>query len=166
MVSELRTLFAYNRWANLRFLDVLDTLSDDELGRHLGGSFPNVAATLVHMLGAEWVWQRRWSGDSPTSFPDASTMTSVAAVRGRWDAIWADQQAFLARLDEAELFAPLVYRTFDGTEYEQPLHELVRHVVNHATYHRGQLATALRQLGRVPPSTDLARYYREQRTAS
>lgn len=166
MLEDLRTLFAYNRWANLRFLDALGALSDEDLGRNLGGSFPNVAATLVHLMGAEWVWQRRWAGESPTSFPDATTLNSVAAVHARWETVWAEQQAFLASLDESALLAPVAYRTFDGTAFEQPLHELIRHLVNHATYHRGQLTMLLRQLGRTPPSTDLVRYYRERRAAS
>jgi len=54
----------------------------------------------------------------------------------------------------------VAYRTFDGSSHEQSLGDLLRHVVNHATYHRGQLATMLRQLGRTPPATDLVRYYR------
>ncbi len=166
MRDELRTLFVYNRWANLRYLEAFDTLSDTELGRTLGGSFPNIAATLVHMVGAEWVWLRRWAGEAPTSFPDATALDSVARVRALWDTLWAEQQALLGALEEASLLRPFAYRTFDGSAYEQPLHETIRHVVNHATYHRGQLAMALRQLGRVPPSTDLVRFYREQREAS
>jgi len=166
MLDELRTLFAYNRWANARLLDAVAPLTDSELGRDLGGSFPNVAAVLVHLLGAEWVWLRRWQGEAPTSFPDVSHLTSVAAVRARWDALWDEQQAYLAGVDEASLARDVAYRTFDGTPHQQPLHELIRHVVNHATYHRGQLAAMLRQLGKTPPSTDLARFYREQRPAS
>jgi uncharacterized damage-inducible protein DinB len=165
MLDELRTLFAYNRWANLRLLDAVAPLTDAELGRDLGGSFPNVAAVLVHLLGAEWVWLRRWQGEAPASFPDVAQLTSVAAVRARWDALWEEQQTYLAGLDEAALGYDVAYKTFDGTPYRQPLHELIRHVVNHATYHRGQLAAMLRQLGRTPPSTDLVRFYREQRSA-
>lgn len=160
-MNDLQRLFHYNRWANLRFLDALADLSDAELGRDLGSSFTNVAATLVHLMGAEWVWLQRWQGQAPTSFPDAAAMTSVAAVRARWDAIWEEQRAFVDALDEDALRRPVAYRLFDGTPYEQPLGDLVRHVVNHATYHRGQLATMLRQLGRTPPSTDLVRYYRQ-----
>jgi len=166
MLDELLTLFAYNRWANLRLLDVAAPLTDAELRRDLGGSVPNVAAILVHLLGAEWVWLRRWQGEAPTSVPDVAHLTSVAAVRDRWDALWEEQQAYLAGLDEAALSRDVAFRTFDGTPYRQPLRELIRHVVNHATYHRGQLAAMLRQLGRTPPSTDLVRFYRERRSAT
>jgi len=159
-VRQIRRLYTFNRWANLRFLDALDGLSDEELGRDLKSSFPNVAATLVHLLGAEWIWLERWRGGSPTGFPDAVTMNSVARVRERWDALWADQQAFLEGLADDDLDRPLTYRTLAGDEFTQPLGDLLRHVVNHATYHRGQLTTMLRQLGHAAPSTDLVTWYR------
>jgi uncharacterized damage-inducible protein DinB len=53
------------------------------------------------------------------------------------------------------------YRAPDGKAFAHPLGDLMRHVVNHSTYHRGQLATQFRQLGHTPPSTDFTRYLRE-----
>ncbi|MDP2956545.1 MAG: DinB family protein [Longimicrobiales bacterium] len=96
-MKDIRTLYAYNRWANLQFLDALSSLSDEELGRDMKSSFPSVSDTLVHLLGAEWVWLERWLGRSPTGFPDASALSSVASVRARWDALWREQKAFLDR---------------------------------------------------------------------
>lgn len=159
-MKDIRTLYAYNRWANLQFLDALSGLSDEELGRDMKSSFPTVTATLVHLLGAEWVWLERWLGRSPTGFPDASALSSVAAVRARWDALWREQKAFLDGLGDGDLARPVTYRNLAGHEFTQTLGELLRHVVNHATYHRGQLTTLLRQLGHGAPSTDLVAYYR------
>lgn len=160
-MNELRRLFDYNRWANLRLLDALEALSPEELTRDLASSFPTALATLVHGLAAEWVWLERWKGTSPTAFPDASTLDSVGAVRARWDGVWGDQQAFLAGLADGDETRPLSYKLFSGDSDTRPLGELMRHVVNHATYHRGQLVTMLRQLGRTPPSTDYIRWLRE-----
>lgn len=160
-IDEVRRLYAFNRWANLRFLDALDVLSEEELGRDMGSSFPSVAATLVHMLGAEWIWLERWLGRSPTSFPDAAGLSSVAAVRTRWDALWGEQMQFLDLLDDSDLSRALAYRNMAGHDFAQPLGELLRHVVNHGSYHRGQLATLLRQLGHAAPATDLVLYYRD-----
>ena len=159
-MNEIRRLYAFNRWANLRFLDAVAGLSDEELGRDMHSSFPNVAATLVHLLGAEWIWLERWSGRSPVGFPEAAELDSVAKVRARWDALWFDQQAFLGGLDDADLARPVAYRNLAGDDFGQPLGDLLRHVVNHATYHRGQLTTLLRQLGHPAPSTDLVTFYR------
>jgi len=158
-MDEIRRLYAFNRWANLRFLDALDVLSDEELSRDLKSSFPTVLATLTHMYGAEWIWLERWCGRSLAPLPDAGALTSVAAVRVRWDALWADQQAFLDGLGDADLERPLTWRSMAGGDYSSRLGDVLRHVVNHGTYHRGQLATLLRQLGRAAPATDLVYYF-------
>jgi uncharacterized damage-inducible protein DinB len=160
-MDELRRLFDYNRWANLRLLAAADSLTPEELRRHIESSFSSVLATLAHALGAEWVWLERWKGKSPTSLPDGSTLDSPAALRARWDEVWRDQQALLAGLSDGDETRLLTYELFSGDSDTRPLGELMRHVVNHATYHRGQLATMLRQLGRVPPSTDYVRWLRE-----
>lgn len=160
-MDELRRLFEYNRWANLRFLDAADELAPEEFLRELRSSFPSVRETLIHLIGAEWVWLSRWQGTSPTGFPEASELTSIQAIRDRWDALWEDQQAFLEGLTPEAESRPVHYRLFSGEEDEQTLGELMRHVINHATYHRGQLVTFLRQLGRTPPSTDYIRFLRE-----
>jgi len=162
MLEELRALYAFNRWANLRFLDALAGLSAEEYARELGGSFPTVEKTLVHLLGAEWVWLSRWKGSSPTAFPESESLDSVAAVRARWDRLWAEQQEYLATLDETTVRQELSYARMSGERHSQPLHEVLRHVANHGTYHRGQLAMMLRMLGRVPPGTDLVLWYQER----
>jgi len=160
-MDELRRLFDYNRWATLRLLEAAQGLSSEELTRDHGSSFPSVLATLVHALGAEWVWLERWKGASPTSFPDASALASVDDVRVRWEGIWAEQRDFVAGLVAGDEARPLSYSLFDGSSDIRPLGELMRHVVNHGTYHRGQLVTMLRRLGKSPPSTDYIRWIRE-----
>jgi uncharacterized damage-inducible protein DinB len=160
-MDEFRRLFTYNRWATLRFLDAAEALRADEVSRPIASSFPSVLATLTHMLGAEWVWLQRWKGSSPRSFPDAASLDSVAAVRARWEDLWADQRAFLDRLGDEDVDRVLGYANMSGTPDERRLGDLLRHVVNHGTYHRGQVATLLRQLDRTPPSTDYVRYLRE-----
>lgn len=160
-LDELMRLMAFNRWASLRMLDAVADLTAEELGRDMKSSFPSVLNTLVHMVGAEWVWPSRWMGESPAQFPAAPGLTSVEAVRERWEGVWRDQESFLAGLSEGDAARPVRYRLFSGAEDAQPLGGLLRHVVNHATYHRGQLVTLLRQLGRTPPSTDYIRYLRE-----
>lgn len=165
-MDELRRLFAYNRWANLRYLAALEGLTAEELGEDMKSSFPSVLETVVHMIGAEWVWLSRWTGASPTAFPDATGLTTVDAVRRRWDGLWHEQQTFLAGLSPDAHERALSYRLFSGAADERALGELMRHVINHATYHRGQLATMLRQLGKTPPSTDYVRYLREEYSAA
>jgi uncharacterized damage-inducible protein DinB len=161
MIDEIRQLFAYNRWANRQMLDVAASFSAEELTRELGGSFASLHATLAHMAGAEWVWLKRWQGTSPEAMPVGWENSTLGELRAVWADIEDGQAAFLELLTDGRLKATIRYRTLTGAEYQGPLWQLLRHVVNHATYHRGQVATLTRQLGGVPPSTDLVRFYRE-----
>jgi uncharacterized damage-inducible protein DinB len=158
---ELKRLFAYNRWATTRTLDAVASLTPEELTRDLKSSFPSVVATLAHGLGAERVWLTRWQGTSPTAFPPESSLATLADVRAAWDELWRDQQTYLAGLGDVDVARPLAYKLFNGQADTQPLGDLMRHVINHATYHRGQVVTMLRQLGKTPPSTDYIRFVRE-----
>lgn len=164
--DEIRELFAYTRWANRRLLDAASALDDDALARDLGSSFPSVLATFVHILSADWVWLRRWHGESPEAFPGEEDLPSLAAVRARWDEVEAERSAFLAGLDDAALDRPHDYRNTAGRPYTSRMDEMLRHVVNHSTYHRGQVVTMLRQLGATPPATDLIAFYRERSPAA
>jgi uncharacterized damage-inducible protein DinB len=163
--DEIRDLFAYNRWANLRILDAAAALDDDALARDLGSSFPSVLATIAHLLDADWLWLRRWLGESPTAMPADWDRSSLDALRATWDDIEADRTALLARLDDPALAREVSYRDMAGTPWTSRMDDMLRHVVNHSTYHRGQIVTMLRQLGATPPATDLIAYHRQRAPA-
>jgi uncharacterized damage-inducible protein DinB len=160
-LDELRELFAYDRWANARLLDATAKLPIEQLDREMGNSFGSIHGTLGHILGAHWVWLSRWLGDSPTGFP-AWDVSTHALLRERWREVEAKQKEYLDALGEADADRMIPYTAFNGAAFENPFAELCRHVINHATYHRGQVVTMLRQLGVEPPATDLIRYYRER----
>lgn len=160
--DEARDLYAYNTWANRRILDAAATLDADALARDLRSSFPSVLATLAHIVAAEWIWLRRWSGESPGGVPADWELTSLEAIRRRWDAVEAERMALLEALDDAALARDVDYRNTAGVAYTSRMDEMLRHVVNHSTYHRGQVVTMLRQLGATPPATDLIAFYRER----
>jgi len=159
--DELVRLFRYHRWANGRILDAAAKLSPEEQTRDLKSSFPSVLATLVHLLSAEWIWLQRWKGSSPSAWPEMQSMTSVETVRRRWSEIEAEQKAWIESRTEADLSAPIAYRSMKGDPFTNPLGDLAQHVINHATYHRGQVTTMLRQLGHAPQPTDFVQFLRE-----
>lgn len=165
-MDELRELYDYNRWANGRILEACAGLSDEALARDMGSSFPSVLATLGHMLTAEWIWLERWNGRSPPGAPADWDLGALAAIRERWAEVEAGQAAFLRELTHDRLRCPVDYRNTRGEPFTAPLRQLMRHVVNHATYHRGQGVTLLRQLGFSGVSTDMVLYHREIAAAS
>jgi uncharacterized damage-inducible protein DinB len=158
--AEIRELFRYNRWANRRVLAAVSRLDEDQFTRDLGSSFPSVRDTLVHVLAAEWVWLSRWNGVSPTDMPAGWRDSTYEGLRERWEVVGAEQLEFVATLDEGTLDRVIAYRTTAGEPFQAPLSQLLRHVVNHSSYHRGQVVTMLRQLGAEAPSTDLVLFYR------
>jgi uncharacterized damage-inducible protein DinB len=157
-VKDVRDLFAYDEWANALVLDAAARLSDEEFTRELGSSFPSVRDTLVHLLFAEWVWLRRWRGESPRVTLDPSQSADVASVRARLAEVARERAELVGRLSDADLDAVVAYVNTKGEEWRYPLGRMMQHVANHSTYHRGQVVTMLRQLGAGAPSTDLLCY--------
>ncbi len=160
--DEARELFAYGSWANRLIFDAAEALPAEQLEATVASSFPSVAATLGHLVGAEWIWLRRWLGDSLPA-PEWSLTPRLAELKGELAKIESERSAYLDGLSDADLDRDLAYRNLAGKPFSDRLCDLIRHVVNHSTYHRGQVATQLRQLGRTPPSTDLIRFVREKK---
>lgn len=161
VADEIRELYAYHRWANARMLDAVANLEREEFVQRVGGSFGSVQATLAHMLGADWVWLERWTGTSPTGFPDWDVST-FEALRTKWADVERAQASFVEGLEPDDLYRMVAYRNLAGTAADNELWQLLRHVVNHATYHRGQITVLLRDLGHGAPSTDLVLWYRNR----
>ena len=162
-LAEIRELYAFDHWANARMRNAVARVSDDEFARDLKSSHPSLRDTLLHIMGAEWVWLARWLGTSPSSMPAEWRTYSRSQIDVEWGALETAQQAFIDRLIDTELDRLVEYRTFKGESHTNPLWQLLRHVVNHSTYHRGQVTTMLRQIGHEPVATDLVLYYREQK---
>src|SRR5262249_50274796 len=157
--ETIRELYLYNRWANQRTLDSVAPLSAENFTREMGNSFSSVRDTLAHILGAEWIWLERWLGRFPTSLLPASDFPAVEALRRRWEVVDHDLNRFLQTLTPGRLQEPLAYLNRAGERFSYPLWQQMAHVVNHSSYHRGQVTTLLRQLGAAPQSTDLLQYY-------
>ena len=164
--DEVRTLFDYNTWANHRSLDAAAQLSPEQFTKPLGSSFSSVRDTLVHICGAEWIWHERFEGRSPSSIPDLASIQTVEALRTHWLPQEARLLAYVQKLAQADLNRVIEYKTLNFGMYSNPLWQSMQHVVNHGTYHRGQITTMLRQLGAKPTLTDLMHFYREHATAA
>jgi uncharacterized damage-inducible protein DinB len=154
--EEVSRLLDYNRWANARAIEGAAALTAEELSRSVGGSFTSVLGTLTHLVGAEWVWLERWHGRSPRALP--SEFATVEDLRRRLAEVEEGQKAFLAGLTPERLASKITYVNFAGQTWTYALGEAMVHIVNHGTYHRGQVATLLRQLGKKPLSTDYLLY--------
>ena len=154
----LSDLLAYNRWANHEYLDVIAGLSSEQFTRKLGGSFGSVRDTLVHLAWAEWLWAKRWQRSSPQMRAIPDQFPTVDSIRLYLKDV---EQAQMRVFEGAEADIRTVrirYTNLKREEWEYTLEQMVHHLAMHSAYHRGQLATLLRQLEIVPPATDYLIY--------
>ena len=164
--ADLTLLLEFHYWARDRVLDAVALLTPEQYTRALGSSFASVRDTLVHTYSAEWTWYQRWQGTSPTSHLEPADYPDVETLRTAWKSHEAMMRVYLATLDDISLGNVLDYKAFGGQAARSAIWEMLQHVVNHATYHRGQVTTMLRQLGATPAkSAELIVFHRERHAA-
>jgi len=159
--DDILLLYEYDRWANNKVLQAVSALSVEQFTRDLGGSFRSVRDTLLHIIAGEWGWLAFWKepSDSSGSLADLrkrrdalfkpEAFPNAVAVRAKWAEIERQQTEFLICLTDQALARMLPFR-----RTQVSLMHLMQHLVNHSTYHRGQIALMMRQLGVEPVATD------------
>jgi uncharacterized damage-inducible protein DinB len=158
-------MFQFNQWADRRQLDACASLTNEQFTRDLGSSFRSVRDTVVHLYGAEFVWNERIHGRSPSSLISGAGFPDLASIRPKLEEMDAYYLDFVSKMKQQDLDRVIRYKGFNGDEFSNPLWQSLHQLTNHASYHRGQIVTMLRQLGVKPVSTDLIMYYREQAAA-
>ena len=160
-LQDLRTMLDYHYWARDRLLEALDALSPEQFTRDLGSSFKSVRDTVAHTYAAEWAWYQRWRGQSPTALLPYDQFPDVASIRTVWTEHEAKMRAYVDTLGDAGVDKVIDYTLLNGSPGSTPLCQMLQHVVNHASYHRGQVTTMLRQLGATPAKPmDMIAFYR------
>ncbi|HTS71845.1 MAG TPA: DinB family protein [Terriglobia bacterium] len=164
-LDTLYELYEFNYWARDRQLQACSSLRPDQFLRPVGNSFSSVCDTLVHLLAVEWIWLERWRGRSPKQ-NDGSAFTAgnfqtiadkfptLDSIREAWKPVEKGVWDYLGSLSEGDLSKPLTYTNFRGEVNTYLRWRLLFHLINHQTYHRGQITTLLRQLGADALQTD------------
>jgi len=159
-LQEITQLMAFNRWANQWFFEALSQLPAEQYGRDLQSSHGGIHGTLAHIIGVERGWLSRWQGKNEAGTAATNQLHSLAELRAFWEDVCDEMGQFLAALDDRKLQATLTTTARTGS-HTTSYWQMIQHVVDHSTYHRGQIVTMLRQLGVMPPSTGLIRFYRD-----
>ncbi|HEV8265473.1 MAG TPA: DinB family protein [Gemmatimonadales bacterium] len=159
--EEVLELFAYNAWANRTLFDAVAAVPVEDYLRDLKSSHGGIHGTLCHTVWAEQLWLTRWLGTPPPAVPQGRDLSALADVRRRWEEVETQRARFLTGLTEARLDEQVRVKPTTGGEYLHSYRQMVRHLVNHSSYHRGQVVTMMRQVGVKPPSTDLILFYRK-----
>ncbi len=159
MIGELvHTLYDYNAWANRRVLDAAEGLTPEQYREDAGASFGAVHDTLVHVVGAQWLYLERWKGTSPAAGLDPKAFADLAAVRRRWDVVERETHDFVAALTDGDLARVVEYVNTQGERWAYPLWQQALHQVNHATQHRSEAAMVLTRFGHSPGWLDFLYY--------
>jgi uncharacterized damage-inducible protein DinB len=158
-MKDLVELLEFHHWATNLTVNAVKALPPEQFTRDLGSSFPSVRDTLVHVFMADRAWLGRLEGQSPPranagDYPDLNSLLEV------WEPVLTRWPTVVESLGDPERL--IEYKSFTGDPFTNPLGQIVRHVVNHGTYHRGQVATMLRQLGAQAVSSDLIYFFRER----
>jgi len=147
----------YSRWASERSIQTARALDEQELAKDLGNSHGGVLSTLAHIYQADRVWLSRLKGAPRFTLADTGESWTLDSLADAWGQNADEFQRWLSAA--GDLHAILTYKNIAGQEGRLPIWQVVLHVVNHGTYHRGQITTMLRQLGYTPIATDLHVFY-------
>ena len=161
-LATIGALYRYNSWANEKALDAVSRVAQADFTRDLKSSHGSIRDTLTHAAWSEWIWLQRWKGVSPTIVFSPADFPTVESLRERFQTVAAERSAFVGNLTAERLLQVVEYTNVKGEIWRYPLWQQLYHVVNHSTYHRGQVATMLRQLGAAPEATDFLVYYDQE----
>lgn len=159
-LNDLRELYDYNIWANEQVIQSISGLSASIFEQDLKSSHGSIRGTVAHIASAEWIWLQRWKGNSPRQMLPEDEFSTIETAIARWKRIDAELADFIRQLKEPDLEKLFSYTTTEGKEFSNVLWQVMQHLVNHSSYHRGQVAALLRHAGKTPQSTDLIKYYR------
>ncbi len=163
MKRHFEMLAAYNAWANRRLYTAAASLTDADYRADYGAFFGSVHGTLNHLLAADRIWMRRFTGEGPTpkSLDEilCDDLPSLRAAREAEDARIVD---YIGSLTPENLARTISYRTMaNPADIVQELSLALLHVFNHETHHRGQVHCLLTRITGEAPSLDLIAYQRE-----
>ncbi|MDB5281048.1 MAG: hypothetical protein JWO06_123 [Bacteroidota bacterium] len=152
----------YNAWANGKIVEILANADDKIFDTELKSSFPTIRKTLLHVWDAQTIWFTRMKGGETKTWPSENFKGSKAELLQNLVTSSNDIADFIAGKDNTYLESKIYYKNMKGLEFSTPVEEILFHVVNHGTFHRGQIITMLRELGYDKfPAQDLIAYLRQ-----
>ncbi|MDB5197263.1 MAG: hypothetical protein JWP88_1634 [Flaviaesturariibacter sp.] len=163
-MKELFVSYAgFNGWANGLLLGVINSLPPEKQQQEVTSSFSSLHKTVLHMLDAESIWWQRLKLQEQIIRPSdnfSGNMLQLTALVQKQDRQW---QEWISGTTEAMLQHQFIYQNTKKETFKQPIFQMLLHLFNHNTYHRGQLVTMLRQLGvQKLPGTDYIEWARKR----
>ncbi len=162
-IQDLRLLFEFNYWATRKILTSAVKIDLEQFTAAAPCNFGSLRGTLVHILGAEWLWRQRCQNNtSPAALLSQEEFPSLESLRDRWNGEELSMVEYLNGLNDENLKSLVHYNRFGGEPRENVLWHLLIHVVNHGTEHRSEAGTLLTQYGASPGDIDFVYFLRSR----
>jgi uncharacterized damage-inducible protein DinB len=159
MLDTIKLLWNYHFWSLEQIKRSIEDFSEEEFSKDLGDGCGSVKDKLVHILAADKIWLARIKKRNET-FLQSSEIKDKSEYLELLKKVQDEFKDLLSQLQEKDLIELSYYKNLRGMEYSTPLKEILLHVANHGTYHRGQVASLIRRVKGKPPVTDLIEYFR------
>jgi|SRR6185295_4885490 len=163
-LAYLQTLLDYHYWARDIILDAVNDVPRETFTAPVNSSFGSLRDTVAHIYAADWIWFQRWTGQAPKGLIAYDQFPDATSIRTAWKDLESSTRQLVDNLGEVGVNKAYSYSLLSGAPDTAPFWEMLVHVVNHGTYHRGQVTTLMRQLGEKPPKpTDMIAFFRTRR---
>lgn len=161
-LNDIYLLYEFNYWAKAKMLGALDSLPEQDVYKDLKTSFGGIHGTLVHICAAEDIWLQRFNDIPNPKFLKTADLPDYGAVKKKWDEVEKGMRTYVKSLTEQQLQEKFSFTNIKGEPFVNIRWQALQHLVNHGTYHRGQITSMIRQLGGTPVSTDMIAFYRQK----
>lgn len=151
-----RELIEFQAWRREKVSELLREVDEHLFSEHLSGSFGSLYIILNHLVWAEKVWLGRVDRETVATMKP----TNVAGLLEMWRDVNGKWSALILAADTAEISRKIAYFTSTGDRFTNSILEIVIHMVDHSTYHVGQMMNAIRGFGIEPVSTNYIHYLR------
>ena len=155
-------LFAYHKWATQEILSHTESQGDEIYGKEGNSSFPSIKETVSHVITVEKLWLLRMTGIEKPPAENFRVETATEAKQA-FMLLHAEMELYFSSLSEDQWQEVMKFTNLKGNSFEETREEMLFTFINHASYHRGQITSLLRQFGKEGKAVDYIYFPKENR---
>lgn len=155
-------MFAYHQWAAVEILKHIQSYGEEIYTREGVNSFPSIEKMTAHVIGVEKLWLERMMGNKSPVFQQYDVSTTEKAIQA-FMLLHAEMELYFASLTEEQWQAELEFTNLKGDHFRSTREEMHFTFINHASYHRGQATSFLRQFGKEGIPLDYLYFQKQNR---
>jgi uncharacterized damage-inducible protein DinB len=161
-MENLAFLIEYHYWAHNKVLQQLSIVPAEDWNKDTGGSFSSLKTLYQHLLEADYRWLQRWKGIPFAEIPKGFVVYGYSDLSAIWLPQLDEMVTVAKQFLTTNALEPVNFVTAKGLNVTQPFWQTLYQVVNHGTYHRGQVTNMLRILNHQPVTTDIFLFFNEK----